>query len=62
MLGMFLGTAVVSGELHGLLGLLMMSLAYLRKIGLEEKHLRSTFGIEYENYQRKSWALIPGLF
>ena len=62
MLGMFLGTAVVSGELHGLLGLLMISLAYWRKIGLEEQHLRSTFGTEYENYRKKSWALIPGLF
>jgi len=62
MVGMFLGTAVVSGGLHGLLGLLMISLAYWRKIGLEEQHLRLTFGIEYDNYRKKSWALIPGLF
>ena len=61
MLGMFLGTAVVSGELHGLLGLLIISLAYWRKVRLEEEHLRRTFGTEYENYQKKSWALIPGL-
>lgn len=61
MPGMFFGTAFVSGELHGLLGLLIISIAYLRKIRLEEQHLRGTFGIEYEDYQKKSWALIPGL-
>jgi len=60
MLGMFLGTAVVYGELHGLIGLLIMSVAYWRKIRLEEEHLRGTFGIEYDDYRKKSWAVIPG--
>ena len=62
MLGMFLGTAVVSGALHGLLGLLIMSFAYWRKIRLEEQSLREAFGAEYDDYRQKSWALIPGLF
>jgi protein-S-isoprenylcysteine O-methyltransferase Ste14 len=61
MLGMFLGTAVVSGALHGLLGLLMISLAYWRKVRLEEHNLQEVFGVEYDNYRKKSWALIPGL-
>lgn len=61
MLGMFLGTAIVSGALHGLLGLLIISAAYIRKIRLEETYLRGTFGAEYDNYRRKSWAVIPGL-
>jgi protein-S-isoprenylcysteine O-methyltransferase Ste14 len=62
MLGMFLGAAVVSGELHALLGLLIMSLAYWRKIRLEEQNLHEAFGADYDDYQKKSWALIPGLF
>lgn len=62
MLGMFLSTAVVSGELHGLLGLLIISLAYWRKVRLEEEHLRRTFGVDYDDYRKKSWALIPGVF
>jgi len=61
MLGMFLGTAVVSGELHGLVGLLIISIAYWRKIRLEEEYLSGTFGVEYDDYRKRSWAVIPGL-
>jgi protein-S-isoprenylcysteine O-methyltransferase Ste14 len=61
MLGMFLGTAVVSGELHGLIALAMISVAYLRKIRLEEQNLRNVFGAQYEAYKKNSWALVPWL-
>ena len=61
MLGMFLGTALVSGELHALLGLLVIGVAYWRKVRLEEQHLRGVFGEAYDEYRRKSWALIPGV-
>ncbi|HZS07664.1 MAG TPA: isoprenylcysteine carboxylmethyltransferase family protein [Blastocatellia bacterium] len=61
MLGMFLGTAVVSGELHGLLALVIIAVAYWRKIRIEEQHLRNVFGAEYDDYRKRSWALIPGL-
>src|SRR6266545_7356252 len=59
MLGMFLGTAIVSGELHGLLAVIIIAAAYWRKVRLEERHLRSVFGAEYDDYRQKSWALIP---
>jgi protein-S-isoprenylcysteine O-methyltransferase Ste14 len=62
MLGMFLGTALISGEVHALLGLIVMSMAYYRKIRLEEQALRATFGAEYEDYQQSSSALIPGVY
>jgi protein-S-isoprenylcysteine O-methyltransferase Ste14 len=62
MLGMFVGTAIVSGELHALVGLGLIAFAYWRKIRLEEKGLRKTFGAAYDAYRRKTWALIPGLF
>jgi len=58
---MFIGAAVVSGEFHGLLAVIIITAAYWRKIRLEEQHLRGIFGDEYVEYQRKSWALIPGL-
>jgi protein-S-isoprenylcysteine O-methyltransferase Ste14 len=62
MLGMFLGTAFVSGELHALLALAVMGLAYWRKIRLEEQRLGEVFGAAYDSYRRDSWSLVPGLF
>jgi len=61
MLGMFLGTALVSGELHGLLAVVIIAAAYWRKIRLEEKLLARVFGDQFNEYRQKSWAVIPGL-
>jgi len=61
MLGMAVGTAVVSGELHALLALAVMAVAYARKIPLEERHLRTVFGPSYDEYRRGTWAVVPGL-
>lgn len=47
MIGMYLGTAMVSGELHGLLGVLVAVIAYARKIRIEERGLRAQFGSAY---------------
>jgi protein-S-isoprenylcysteine O-methyltransferase Ste14 len=62
LLGMFLGTTIISGQVHALLGLLIITIAYGRKIRIEERHLLAHFGDAYRQYQRESWALIPGLF
>ncbi len=59
MLGMFLGTAFVSGQLHAALALVMVALAYWRKIRLEEVNLDKVFGPAYETYRRVTPALIP---
>jgi protein-S-isoprenylcysteine O-methyltransferase Ste14 len=61
MLGMFVGTAVVSGELHGLAAVVLISVAYFRKIRVEEQNLTNVFGAQYDEYKDKSWALIPWL-
>ena len=61
MLGMFLGTALVSGELHGLLAFAIIAGAYWRKIALEERSLREIFGASYDEYRRGSRAVIPWL-
>ena len=59
---MYIGTALVSGELHALIALVIIVAAYWRKIRMEERHLVTLFGLEYDDYRRRSWALIPGLF
>jgi protein-S-isoprenylcysteine O-methyltransferase Ste14 len=61
MLGMFLGSAIVSGELHALIGTLMICYAYWRKIRMEEGALLTQFGAEYGEYRKKSWAVLPFL-
>ena len=61
MLGMFAGTALMSGQLHALLGLVMAAIAYGRKIRLEEASLCQAFGPAYDAYRRDTWALVPGL-
>src|SRR5262249_41716517 len=61
VLGMYCGTAVVSGEIHAPLALLLVAVTYRRKIRLEERALAETFGATHEAYRRKTWALIPGL-
>ena len=62
MLGMFLGTAIASGQYHALLGLALLFIAYLRKTRLEDQILQQTFGAEYDEYRRGTWALVPLLF
>jgi protein-S-isoprenylcysteine O-methyltransferase Ste14 len=62
MLGMSVGTTIVSGQYHALLGLLIVAIAYWRKIRIEEAALGEAFGAEYDEYRRKSWALVPLIF
>ncbi len=62
MLGMFLGTAIASSQVHALVGLALLVVAYLRKTRLEDQILAQTFGSDYAAYRRHSWALVPLLF
>jgi protein-S-isoprenylcysteine O-methyltransferase Ste14 len=61
MVGMTVATALVSGELHAALAVVLMVAAYVRKIRLEEQNLRQLFGAEYADYCKSSWALVPGV-
>jgi protein-S-isoprenylcysteine O-methyltransferase Ste14 len=54
MIGMYVGTGLVSGELHALLALGMVTAAYCRKIPLEERALGEVFGPAYEAYRRET--------
>jgi protein-S-isoprenylcysteine O-methyltransferase Ste14 len=61
MLGMFVGSAVVSGRMHALLAVAIISGAYGRKIRLEERRLHDEFGTAYDDYRRHTWAVVPGV-
>lgn len=62
LLGMYCGTALVSGEIHALVALVVVTVAYWRKIRLEERALAESFGAEHEAYRRETWAWVPGLY
>jgi protein-S-isoprenylcysteine O-methyltransferase Ste14 len=62
MLGMFLGTAIASSQVHALVGLALLVAAYLRKTRLEDQILAQTFGAEFDAYRHNTWALVPLLF
>jgi protein-S-isoprenylcysteine O-methyltransferase Ste14 len=59
MLGMFIGTAIVSGRLHALAGVALLAVAYFRKIRMEEQRMSEEFGAAYGEYRKKSWARVP---
>jgi protein-S-isoprenylcysteine O-methyltransferase Ste14 len=61
-LGMYLGLALMAGRLGSLLGLALVVLAYLRKVGLEERLLQSAFGSAFADYRACSWAIVPLLY
>jgi len=62
MLGMFLGTAIAIGQVHSLVALIILAVAYWRKTRLEEAILLKTFGGDYDSYRRDTWALVPLVF
>jgi protein-S-isoprenylcysteine O-methyltransferase Ste14 len=62
VLGMYCGTALVSGEIHALFALVLVTLAYWRKARLEDRALAATFGADHESYRRHTWAMVPFLF
>jgi protein-S-isoprenylcysteine O-methyltransferase Ste14 len=61
-LGMYAGTAIVSGEWHALLGLALAVLAYARKIRMEEANLAAHFRAEWIGYCGSTGSLLPALF
>jgi protein-S-isoprenylcysteine O-methyltransferase Ste14 len=61
-IGMFVGTAVVSGQYHALFGIALCLIAYARKIRMEEAALRAEFGEAFDVYRRNRWAFIPWVY
>lgn len=55
------GTALASTEWRGLIGVLMITVAFLLKIQIEERLMLETFPDSYPAYRREVKALLPGL-
>jgi protein-S-isoprenylcysteine O-methyltransferase Ste14 len=58
----FLGTAIVVGQWRGILAVLIAFGSFWRKLTLEERFMRDSFGSAYEEYRARTAALIPFLF
>jgi protein-S-isoprenylcysteine O-methyltransferase Ste14 len=56
-----IGTALAIGEARGLLGVACALLGFLWKLHVEENRMRQTFP-EYEDYRKRTSALIPLLY
>jgi protein-S-isoprenylcysteine O-methyltransferase Ste14 len=61
MLFGLIGSAMVLGEIRGLIGVILFLLAILKKMQTEEKFMRSTFEA-YEKYSRQTSRLIPFIY
>ncbi|HEX4006225.1 MAG TPA: isoprenylcysteine carboxylmethyltransferase family protein [Acidobacteriaceae bacterium] len=62
LLAMYGGTMLVSGELHALLAWLLIVLAYIRKLRMEEAAMASAFGDEFSAWRNNSWRLLPRVY
>lgn len=58
----FLGCAVARGEWRGLLAVVLVFIAFWRKLKLEERWMRAQFGEVYLFYARRVAALVPYIF
>lgn len=54
-----LGTAIALGEWRGVIALVLVTAAFLRKIAIEERFLREHFGEVHAHYSRKVPSLVP---
>lgn len=59
---MYVGSVIVSGHVHALVGFAIGILAYLRKVRMEEANLATAFGEKYNAYREDTWALVPGVY
>jgi protein-S-isoprenylcysteine O-methyltransferase Ste14 len=53
------GSALAVDKWRGLIGLLLLVVAFLRKMVIEERFMQSEFGETYARYRNEVPALIP---
>jgi protein-S-isoprenylcysteine O-methyltransferase Ste14 len=53
------GTGLVRGQVSGVLAFAVLLAGFWVKLGIEEQMMRKTFGETYEEYARKTGALVP---
>jgi protein-S-isoprenylcysteine O-methyltransferase Ste14 len=57
-----IGFTLVVSSLYGLIPMLLCSAMLLFRIGIEERMLVEEFGVEYEEYMRRTKKLIPYVY
>jgi protein-S-isoprenylcysteine O-methyltransferase Ste14 len=57
----FTGFAIARGEWRCILGIVIMALAFWRKLRIEERWMLEQFGDAYRAYRQRVAALIPGV-
>jgi protein-S-isoprenylcysteine O-methyltransferase Ste14 len=57
----FIGTALAIGQWRGVLAVVIVFVAFWRKLRLEERWMSETFGEDYRRYRARTRALIPFL-
>ena len=57
-----LGTAIIVGELGGLVSVALVAISWGHKARLEESFMIEQFGAEYDEYRRSTKRLIPGIW
>jgi protein-S-isoprenylcysteine O-methyltransferase Ste14 len=62
ILGMYGGAMLVLGQMHALIAFVIITVAYWRKLRLEEKILSANFGAAWDGYRGDTWALVPLVF
>lgn len=62
VLAMYAGAMLVSGQIHALLATVIITVAYWRKLRLEEEVLSANFGPAWDEWRRDTWALVPLLY
>ena len=61
LLTAFLGTALVHGEIGGLIGFLLLLIGFGTKLRMEETFMTQQFGETYVEYKHRVKALVPFL-
>jgi len=56
-----IGTAMVRGQVRGLIAVPVLWIGFLMKARAEERFMTATFGREYEEYSRTTGAIVPRL-
>jgi protein-S-isoprenylcysteine O-methyltransferase Ste14 len=59
LLTAFIGVAIARAEWRSILGVVIISWAFWRKLRIEERWMREQFGDAYETYSRRVSALVP---
>lgn len=57
-----IGTAIVTSEVRGVFAIVLVLIAFMQKIRLEERWMLERFGLTYIEYQKKVKAFIPFIY